>query len=356
MEAAAMSPTMRRLAAVLLPKVLLIGAAVVLGGCERPPPDTVQRGFRGTGMVQVHNPRIAAQVAARNQAPAPLPPAEAGGQKASEVYKNVQVLGDLSVAEFTRTMIAISNWVSPKEQCAYCHAGADFASDDLYTKIVARRMLEMTRHINTDWKNHVAETGVTCYTCHRGQHVPANVWFTLPEPRAVKGMAGNHAGQNTPAYSVGVSSLPFDPFTPFLLEKNGIRVASEQALPSDNRHSIQQTEWTYGLMMHFSDSLGVNCTYCHNSRSFSPWDQSTPQRNTAWYGIRMVRDLNTAYLEPLKPQYPAARLGPLGDAPKANCSTCHQGVHKPLYGVSMLKDHPELATSGQPMRAPSTTQ
>jgi photosynthetic reaction center cytochrome c subunit len=351
MEAAAMSSTMRRLSA-----LFLIGAAAILSGCERPPTDTVQHGFRGTGMVQVHNPRTAARVAADNQAPAPLPPAEAGGQKASEVYKNVQVLGDLSVAEFTRTMVAISNWVSPKEQCTYCHAGADFASDDLYTKIVARRMLEMTRHINTDWKNHVADTGVTCYTCHRGQHVPQHVWFAPQAPRSVKGMAGNHAGQNSPAHTVGVSSLPSDPFTPFLLEKNGIRVASQQALPSDNRHSIQQTEWTYGLMMHFSASLGVNCTFCHNSRSFGEWNQSAPQRYTAWHGIRMVRDLNTAYLEPLKPQYPPERLGPMGDAPKANCSTCHQGVHKPLYGVSMLKEHPELATSGQPIRAPSTTQ
>ena len=95
-------------------------------------------------------------------------------------------------------------------------------------------------------------------------------------------------------------------------------------------------------MMHMSQGLGVNCTYCHNSRSFSAWDQSTPQRTTAWYGIRMVRDLNNAYLDPLLPTYPHNRLGPLGDAPKANCATCHQGASKPLLGVSMLKDYPEL--------------
>ena len=29
------------------------------------------------------------------------------------------------------------------------------------------------------------------------------------------------------------------------------------------------------------------------------WDQSTPQRATAWHGIRMVQDLNANYLEPL---------------------------------------------------------
>ena len=40
--------------------------------------------------------------------------------------------------------------------------------------------------------------------------------------------------------------------------------------------------------------------------------------------------------------FPAHRLGPTGDVAKANCSTCHQGAYKPLYGASMLKDYPEL--------------
>jgi len=38
-------------------------------------------------------------------------------------------------------------------------------------------------------------------------------------------------------------------------------------LPSGNRSSIKQTEWTYSLMIHMSESLGVNCTYCHNHGS-----------------------------------------------------------------------------------------
>jgi photosynthetic reaction center cytochrome c subunit len=95
-------------------------------------------------------------------------------------------------------------------------------------------------------------------------------------------------------------------------------------------------------MMHMSDSLGVNCTYCHNTRSFFSWDSSTPQRGTAWYGIHMTRDLNVAYLDPLTPIFPANRKGVLGDAPKVNCATCHNGAYKPLLGASMLKDYPEL--------------
>jgi photosynthetic reaction center cytochrome c subunit len=202
-------------------------------------------------------------------------------------------------------------------------------------------MIQMTRAINTDWKAHVADTGVNCYTCHRGQPVPAQIWFKEPE-RGPLGLAGNPAGQNIAAKSAGLSSLPSDPFTPFLYQTAPIRVASATALPDGNLASIKQTEWTYSLMMHMSSGLGVNCTFCHNSRNFSGWSESSPQRVTSWHGLRMVADLNINYLGPLQGEYPPARLGPLGDAAKANCATCHQGAYKPLLGAAMLSDYPAL--------------
>jgi photosynthetic reaction center cytochrome c subunit len=58
-----------------------------------------------------------------------------------------------------------------------------------------------------------------------------------------------------------------------------------------------------------------------------------------------VRDLNTNYLDPLHGTFPGARLGPEGDSPKVNCATCHAGVYKPLFGVSMAKDFPELTVA-----------
>ena len=96
------------------------------------------------------------------------------------------------------------------------------------------------------------------------------------------------------------------------------------ALPTGNRQSIKQTEWTYSLMVHMSESLGVNCTFCHNSREFGDWAQSPLQRTTAFHGIRMARDLNNAYLVPLTGSFPAERLGPTGDVAKVSCATCHQ--------------------------------
>ena len=322
---------------------LAVAAVSLLAGCERPPIDFVQHGYRGTAMGVVYNPRTVADQAALNEIPAAQPPATSEGPKAGQLYQNVKVLGHLSVAEFARHMVTITSWVAPKEGCTYCHAGENFADDSKYTKIVARRMIQMTQHINADWKPHVAQTGVTCYTCHRGQPVPAKVWFGSESIKQAANLVGDDAGQNKVSKSVADSSLPYDPFTPYLLEAKPIRVNGLTALPTGNRQSTKQAEFTYGLMMHMSDSLGVNCTYCHNSRAFAEWEGVPPQRATAWYGIRMARNLNNEYMLPLTSTFPADRLGPGGDVAKVNCATCHQGAYKPLYGKSMLADHPELA-------------
>jgi len=326
-------------------------AAVVFTSFERPPVDATQRGYRGTGMVEIDNPRTTAINVARNRMPESLPAQEPTGQPSSAVYTNVQVLKDVDAGEFLRLMTAITEWVSPVQGCNYCHKEDDLADDSLYTKIVSRRMLQMTAAINETWKPHVGETGVTCYTCHRGQPVPADIWFS--EPYHPKGSVGNRAGQNAPSPAVGLTSLPNEPFTSLLRQPGEIRVVSQTALPAGNRQSIKQTEGTYGLMVHLSEALGVNCTFCHNSRSFAAWDQSSPQRATAWHGIRMVRDLNTAYLEPLKSVFPNYRLGPHGDVPQVNCSTCHQGANKPLYGARQLADYPELVGKPVPPASPS---
>jgi photosynthetic reaction center cytochrome c subunit len=325
----------------------LVFGAIVLTTFERPPVTTVQRGFRGTGMELVYNPRLTPATLAANTVPEAPEAADTEGPKASEIYENVQVLGDLSAAQFGRIMVAMTEWVSPEGRvenggCAYCHNVENMASDEVYTKVISRRMLQMTRHINADWSAHVGQTGVTCYTCHRGQPVPAAVWSISPQQGRAVGMLDTSTGQNLVAPQAGLSSLPYDPFTPYFLNDANIRVATQTDLPSGNLTSIKQTEWTYALMMHMSASLGVNCTFCHNSRNFTDWSESPPQRATAWHGIRMLRDINTSYIEPLRGSFPPHRLGPLGDTLKANCTTCHQGVARPLLGQPMLRDYPEL--------------
>ena len=320
----------------------LFGITTMLG-MERPPIEAVQRGFRGTGMDQIYNPRTYAAAVAQLKIPVSLPPASASGPKAGVAYKNVRVLQNLSVGQFTRLMVSITNWVAPKQGCAYCHNVANMADDANYTKVVARRMIQMVQNINGNWQSHVQNVGVTCYTCHGGNPVPRNIWFNNPGPSAPSGVAETQTGMAHPTALLNESSLPYDPFTPYLEQASDIRVQGTTALPTTNLSSIKQTEWTYALMIHFAQSLGVNCDYCHNTRSFGDWSTSSPARVTAWYGIRMVRDINNAYLDSLTNVFPAYRKGALGDNPKVNCATCHQGVFKPLYGVSMLSTFPELA-------------
>lgn len=338
----------------------LVGLLALAGltGCwERPPTESVQTGYRGTAMVELNNPRLMAAQQAANVAPAPAPAAEAGGPPASAVFKNVQVLGNLSVAEFTRTMTSLTSWVSPTEGCAYCHKpGEGLEADTLYTKVVARKMLQMTQAINVENKAHVGSTGVTCYTCHRGQHVPANTWVNAAASTKTARFLGVESGQNRPATAVGITSLPYDPFKNYLSGSADIKVASNTALPAGNKKDVPNAERTFGLMVHMSDSLGVNCTYCHNSQAFDKWSVSTPQRVTAWHGIRMARDINNSYLDPLSSVFPANRKGPSGDVAKVNCQTCHQGATKPLLGAQMAKNYPAMYSPAPPAPLPVVAQ
>ena len=94
---------------IIFKSALCLMAAVMLAGCERPPIETVQTGFRGTGMEQIYNPRTLAKQASLNAAPAAAEAASEDGPKAKDVYKNVQVLGDLSVGQFNRHMAPLHN-------------------------------------------------------------------------------------------------------------------------------------------------------------------------------------------------------------------------------------------------------
>ena len=338
----------------------LAGAVAVVGfgllfTFERLPVETVQGGFRGTSMGRVDNPRTVAALVAANQVPEAPEAADPTGERAREIYENVPVLGHLSVEQFGRIMNVMTQWLYPGEGdavgCNGCHVPGNFAAEDKYQKHVARRMIQMTMALNSEWTPHTGVVGVTCWTCHRGEAVPAYVWSELPRSTGPNFLTGP-GEQNRPSRAAGLSDLPLDPFTPFLWRDQEIRIAGNNQHPRpDSRQSIQQTEWTFSLMIHMSTSLGVNCTFCHNSRAFAEWSESPPQRLNAWYGIRMVRDINNTYIEPLRDQFPPNRLGPLGDTLKANCSTCHQGVNQPMYGVPMINDYPELMPAPVEQRA-----
>ena len=228
--------------------LLATGLSLTLSACfERPPIETEQTGFRGTAMVDVQNPRIARATA--GEFPPALPQAPAVGPTAGQVYQNVQVLGDLSVAQFTRLMTSMTQWVSPAEGCNYCHNPQDLASDDIYTKVVSRRMLEMTRHINSNWNDHVGGAGVNCYTCHRGNNVPEYIWFDDPSAQsAMASYGGGLMGQNQPIPEVGYTSLPVNSLSLLLTspDTDRARVYSDSPFPAKSGGaSIPYTEDVY---------------------------------------------------------------------------------------------------------------
>lgn len=323
---------------------LMVAAVFLLVGCERT--SSSQNGFRGTGLFQLKDPAQVAGNAHLHAIPEPEPvdPPEPDAPSIQDTFKNVQVLNDLTVLEFSRLMQALSTWVAPEDGCDFCHNPRKLDSDEKYTKVVARQMLQMTRQINTEWKQHVGAVGVTCWTCHRGQAVPSGDWFANPGSPGTANNGGNRHVQNQAGVRAnGNSALPVDALSAYLLGSDEVRIQGTTALRNGKGPSVKQAEWTYSLMMYMSNSLGVNCTFCHNSRALANWKESSPQRATAWHGIRMVRHLNQAWLEPVGKLLPANRLSPTGDWPKVACETCHKGINKPLNGITMLADYPELA-------------
>ena len=89
----------------------------------------------------------------------------------------VKVLTGLTVPEFEGEMQLMTQALGLS--CGSCHARGDFASDANPRKLAARRMLELTKAINTqfflDYKPLDGESRlgrVTCFTCHRGDTRP----------------------------------------------------------------------------------------------------------------------------------------------------------------------------------------
>ena len=283
-----------------------------------------------------------------------IAPVAAGGASAAGSYRNVQVLGGVSKAEFDRTMVAMTRWVAPDQGCSFCHAsGQPYASENP-RKAIAREMLAMTRTINASWTNHVGAQGVTCYSCHAGKNLPDDRWFIdAPLEPPEGGILGKPQAWNTQAKTIR-TFFPSRPNRMFLLQGlsaghlQAERTLATTAKPSF-QHDREYAEQVYILMMQMSNALGVNCTYCHNSRAAFDWAQSPPNRLNGYSGIVMTRMMNQNYLSKLAPLTETKLLGKMGDSAKADCKSCHQGQERPTGGMQHAF-YPALVgpTSGAP--------
>ena len=321
-----------------------------------------QLGYRASSMIQ-WDQTVPAAIALDK--PAVMLPADHFGvdaaalndaRPATEVYKNLQVVTDTTAGQFMALQVALTNWVAPKTGCAFCHAGPDFASDAKPQKTAARTMIQMTRTLNADWRGHVGEAGVTCYTCHRGENVPPSTWY----PRAVKQPRPFVAKQDD-WLETATTVRDFFPdagFSEYLLQNTPGRGQSYTALPTTGPSDTIIVKRLYEVMMQMSDGIGVNCGYCHNSRAFFDWGQSTPARWAGLEGIHMTQAINNDFLLPLVPHIPqtreiqgngrppitpASESGPQPGNGLATCQTCHYENPKPLHGQNLLAPFPTLA-------------
>lgn len=88
-----------------------------------------------------------------------------------QVYKNIQVMKGVPADELIPAMQFIT--ASLGVQCDFCHQENAFEKDDKESKQTARKMMRMMVAINKE--NFDSHREVTCYSCHRGAHKPANI-------------------------------------------------------------------------------------------------------------------------------------------------------------------------------------
>ncbi len=74
-------------------------------------------------------------------------------------YTNLKLLQPAQVGQAMQSFD-----VALEVECNFCHA-RNFAQDTNPHKALARRMIQMTKEINNNFR-------VSCYTCHRGQTMP----------------------------------------------------------------------------------------------------------------------------------------------------------------------------------------
>jgi photosynthetic reaction center cytochrome c subunit len=286
---------------------------------------------------------------------------------------NVQVLVGMNTSQIWQYM---TQYVSPAlgVGCQYCHNINNFASEEYPQKANARAMLRLVNDVNSqfivnlpNWKGNY----VQCATCHNSQAVGMEAF-------------GEQFAKSVPPIQVVVDPLDqaglpiLDPAQkpeqvrdPLLL-KDAILyyVANYQvwkpydpADPDSGRGSLaltyeegrtqDQVTVNQNVMNYMSWSLGVGCTYCHNSRNFVAYETDPvglPNPQYAYNKRKAQQMLQlTTWLQanwtnyganpyPTIPDHGASELtyrnlqGQFYNVP--GCYTCHQGNSIPKAAIN----------------------
>lgn len=115
---------------------------------------------------------LGALLAVLSSAPAVAQPAQP-----ARPLENIKVLNGWTGTEVRQEMQRMSAAIGVK--CDHCHVQGNFPSDEKRAKHTARRMLQLTLALNTEYfPTHEPAAGesklgrVTCYTCHQGAATP----------------------------------------------------------------------------------------------------------------------------------------------------------------------------------------
>ncbi|MCA9973073.1 MAG: photosynthetic reaction center cytochrome c subunit [Anaerolineales bacterium] len=225
--------------------------------------------------------------------------------------QNVQILTDMNTSAIWGFMTAYMAG-GLKVDCTYCHNienfGADTAeagADDAWVerKATAREHLLMTADLNQNWIATLAGLGVDkqpsgaqiiCATCHYGEALPV-AWsddqYGVPDDYR----------------------LPLDDLNVLLITGQGETMSLD---------AVQYNQYT---MYHISESLGVGCTHCHNSRYFPLYEQ--PAKDYALHMLTMAQYIRSEYQDTMNGQEPS-------------CYLCHRNQVRPPGAVAAADSLP----------------
>lgn len=291
---------------------------------------------------------------------------------------NVQVLSGLTSAEVWTYMVQyVSGGLGVG--CQYCHDVNNFAADTYPQKASARNMLYLVSDINADyivnlpnWRGNY----VQCATCHNNapnnlEAVGEQFVKSIPDipvivdpldengvpildpaakPAEIQGPVGLQDSVLFYIYNYQVWR-PFDPADP----ESG---RGSLALTKEGGRTQDQVTINQNVMNYQGWSLGVGCTYCHNSRNFVAYElDAAGNLANPEYGYNKLKAQRmmqlTTWLAQNWPTYgavpkdavPTALQGgasvfsyrTLGDGQSYNvpgCYTCHQGANIPRASIN----------------------
>ena len=104
------------------------------------------------------------------------------GKTAEQVYKNIKAMNGTPADQLIESMHLIRGALGV--DCEFCHDDPDRSTDTKKPKEVARDMIRMMVAINKN--NFSGAQEVTCYTCHRGNAIPATTLVLPTVPKDVE--------------------------------------------------------------------------------------------------------------------------------------------------------------------------